>query len=139
LDENNSLKEAEILIRNRDMWILRKGGVIVSILATARRVEESETIAITKVCTAHEHKRNGYAAVLVHGVCRRYVSLKSSFSELTMKNVRLLQKYLRVVLLVGTDNLPARNLYEGVGFQGLEGDKYRYLEIGFEDAELGFW
>jgi ribosomal protein S18 acetylase RimI-like enzyme len=53
----------------------------------------------------------------------------------------LLKTHEQVVLYVGAEN-PAQKLYDRVGFQDLREETpraERWLEIGFDGAEVGHW
>ncbi|KAE9408737.1 hypothetical protein BT96DRAFT_962695 [Gymnopus androsaceus JB14] len=131
----DALKEADILISKRQVWlhsIFIKGRPepeVACIVAFTRNTVETATI--TKVYTAPSCRRRGYAKELVREVC-----------------LNLLQTPGRreVVLYVSHGNKSAAKVYESVGFVEPDtavesGHSLNWSELGFDvnKVELGHW
>lgn len=102
---------------------------LISIAAVARYSGRNATI--TKVHTDRDFQRCSYAEVLVRFVCETLLYGPQ-------------HSYDVVSLFAAFENKPANITYDRVGFVGLMGklrpdDVDAYLEIGFEDADMGFW
>lgn len=128
----DAIKEARGYIQNKQMYvydIATEDGrsEIASIVCVTR--SSWNVAAITKVFTNPHHRGRKCAEKLVRYVCQQ---------QLYELNKQL------VVLFVAHDNKAAEKVYDRVGFQGLWG-KARpegvndWVEIGFEDTELGHW
>lgn len=125
------MKEAVELIKNGLLWVHQlnesPSSDICSIVATTRKSEN--VTAITKVYTNPLYRSRGCAERLVRRVCQHALLKERKDS---------------VVLFVAHDNLAAAKVYDRVGFQGLCG-KPRvegvdpWLEVGFQDTNLGHW
>lgn len=120
-------EEARLLIENGQVWVyeIKEGGGEPDIASIVAATRQSDTVvAITKVYTPDRWQRGGRAIRLVRRVCRE-----------------LLKTHEQVVLYVGATN-PAQKLYDRVGFQDLHEETpgaERWLEIGFDGAEVGHW
>lgn len=102
---------------------------LVTIVAATRCSGRNATI--TKVHTDPDFQGCSYAEVLVRFVC-----------QTLLHDPR--HSYDVVSLFVAFDNKPANITYDRVGFVGLMGKPKPdgvddYLEIGFEDVDMGFW
>lgn len=133
LDDADAFKEAEYLVRGGMLWInvaenKRTGAMdIASIVATTRQSES--VTAITKVYTNPVYRSQGCAERLVRRVCQQCLFKERKDS---------------VVLFVAHDNLAAAKVYDRVGFVGLCGKPLvegvePWVEVGFQDSELGHW
>jgi len=131
LDDQGAVREATELIKNGLLWVHQlddsTSSDICSIVATKRKSEN--VTAITKVYTNPLYRSRGCAERLVRRVCQHALLKERKDS---------------VVLFVAHDNLAAAKVYDRVGFQGLCG-KPRvegvdpWLEVGFQDTNLGHW
>ncbi|KAJ4470817.1 acyl-CoA N-acyltransferase [Lentinula aciculospora] len=136
LDEAGASKEAQILIRNEQVWVheTQSGDKfqpqIACLVAYTRNTPTTATI--TKVMTSPSHRGKGCAQRLVRQVCK-HLLYNGKHS---------------VALYVAHNNKPASRVYHNVGFVGLrptndipiEGVE-RWSEIGFDQSkvELGHW
>lgn len=131
LELPDALKEAEELVRNRQLWVyymtMSDGTQELASIVACTRTSEN-VAAITKVYTNLRCRSNGCAERLVRRVC-----------EFWLKEAG--RQY--VVLFVAHDNEPAEKVYNHVGFEGLRGRTAEgvedWLEIGFSGTERGHW
>jgi predicted GNAT family acetyltransferase len=131
LTEEDALKEATYLVRNRLVWVhdIEVGGVreIASIVAVTRQSEN--VCGITKVFTSPHIRKRGCAERLVRYVCQHLLIHEHKHA---------------VVLFVAHNNPAAAKVYHRVGFQGLSAAPRPagiddYIELGFSGAQLGHW
>jgi ribosomal protein S18 acetylase RimI-like enzyme len=153
LTRQGALDEATLLVRKGQAYvhvIKNHGGTtqeIASIVAVTRTSNSVSTI--TKVFTNPRWRRIGCAERLVRYVCkwRAFTYLDVIIAYLPfffIYYISLLMEKEYVVLYVAHDNPTACNVYERVGFTGLEEhnpDIDRWLEIGFDRSRtfLGHW
>ncbi|KAG8852832.1 hypothetical protein FRB96_008520 [Tulasnella sp. 330] len=127
LSVQDSFKEAGLYIQNRQMYAYKVGEETASIVCVTR--SSQNVAAITKVYTNPQFRGRKCAEKLVRHACQHQLG------EMGKREV---------VLFVAHDNKAAEKVYDRVGFQGLWG-KARpegvndWVEIGFEDAEVGHW
>ncbi|TFK77375.1 hypothetical protein BDN72DRAFT_808121 [Pluteus cervinus] len=125
LDDTRAAQEATYLVKESKLWILEANvdgdsPQIACIVAVTR--DTPSVSAITKVFTDPDWQQRGYAALLVHRVCKELLSIEKKKS---------------IVLYVGHKLEYARKVYSKVGFN----DVSRWLEVGFdrEKVTLGYW
>jgi len=95
---------------------------IVSICVVTRQTEG--VAAITKILTRPSARRRGYAQHLLRHVLKTYFERGKS----------------TLVLYVGNELVGARRIYERVGFQPcLTSLPHDWVEVGFQDTQLGYW
>ncbi|KAK0486490.1 hypothetical protein IW261DRAFT_1582299 [Armillaria novae-zelandiae] len=125
LDEAGALKEATLLVQQKQVWTCSS---VASIVVFTRN---SDTLAtITKVYTNPDYRRRGCAERLVRRVCKHLFMTKE-----------------KVALYVAHNNPAASKVYHRVGFAGLGDDGVvvdgvdAWTEIGFDrdHTELGHW
>lgn len=134
LTSARAVREAQLLIQNRQVWVHtidRKNGSpieVASIVAFTRNTNVSATI--TKVYTNKRWRGRGCAQRLVRYVSKKLLSTTDS-----------------VALYVAHDNPAAAKVYRNVGFVGLDDSQPpvqgvdSWLEVGFDRAKvtLGHW
>jgi len=129
LSQSNA--EASRLIQSGELWGYLANDELVAIVALTRPTPS--VMAITKVFTAEEQRRKGYASALVRHVCDFALNVLG-------KN--------RIVLYVAGENVSAMKLYGTVGFRGvghrarIPGESVRlehWREVGFENTTRGYW
>jgi len=133
LSTEDAVKEARGYIANRQIYVYNvpaaKGDdVETASIVCATRTSQGVS-AITKVYTNPKFRGQRCAEKLVRYVCQQLLYE---------------QKRNSVVLFVAHDNVAAEKVYDRVGFQGLCGKPRPegvndWIEIGFEDTELGHW
>jgi predicted GNAT family acetyltransferase len=143
------MKEAIELIKNGLLWVHQlnesPSSDICSIVATTRKSEN--VTAITKVYTNPLYRSRGCAERLVRRVCQQCVYPPAFSTQVLMRlsiSALLKERKDSVVLFVAHDNLAAAKVYDRVGFQGLCGKPRAegvdpWLEVGFQDTNLGHW
>ncbi|KAG8933442.1 hypothetical protein FRC02_011820 [Tulasnella sp. 418] len=132
LSEDGAVLEATGMIKNGQMFVYNiaseDGHIETASIVCVTRTSGSVS-AITKVYTNPDHRGRKYAERLV-----RHVSHHLLFEA----------KKSAVVLFVAHDNKAAEKVYDRVGFAGLCGKPRPegvsdWIEIGFEDTDLGHW
>ncbi|KAG9010300.1 hypothetical protein FRB94_010650 [Tulasnella sp. JGI-2019a] len=127
LSVEDSIKEANLYISQRQMYVYKIEDAIASIVCVTR--SSANVSAITKVYTNPHFRGQKCAEKLVRYVCQVLLG------EMGKREV---------VLFVAHDNKAAEKVYDRVGFQGLWGKPRPegvndWVEIGFEEAEVGHW
>ncbi|KIO17348.1 hypothetical protein M407DRAFT_85086 [Tulasnella calospora MUT 4182] len=133
LSIEDATKEARGYIANRQMYVYnivdeRTGAVETASIVCVTRTSQNVS-AITKVYTNPMHRGKKCAEKLVRFVSHTLLTEGKKSS---------------VVLFVAHDNLAAEKVYDRVGFQGLCGKPRPegvsdWVEIGFENTEIGHW
>ncbi|KAK7058540.1 hypothetical protein VNI00_002176 [Paramarasmius palmivorus] len=121
LSADRAALEAERLISHKQLYVYEHNKAIASICAVTR--ETQSVVAITKVYTSPQFRKNGYAERLVRYVTERMLANEG-------KNI--------VVLYVGLKN-SARRVYERIGFSPPIESNAEVLEVGFVGTEKGHW
>ena len=144
IDRAGAEHEALHYINAKQMWVCAvemPNGLteIGSVVAVTRNTLQSATI--TKVHTAPNHRKRGYAELLVRHVCETMLLDDNVYRKHAPEYTA---PYDSVALYVAHDNIAAAKVYDRVGFAGLLG-KARpsgvedVLELGFIGATKGYW
>lgn len=144
IDKAGAEREALHYINAKQMWVcaveMASGEIeIGSIVAVTRNTLKSATI--TKVHTAPNHRKRGYAELLVRHVCE---SLLLDDNVYRKHAPEYTAPYESISLYVAHDNIAAATVYDRVGFAGLLGKPRPsgvgdVLELGFIGATKGYW
>ncbi|KZT54128.1 hypothetical protein CALCODRAFT_473876 [Calocera cornea HHB12733] len=134
LSVEQGTQEAKRLIDRKELYVCeapcgpgQTGWEVVCIVAVTRK--SSKVAAVSKVFTHQNHRRKGYAKLLLTHVCHEVLRTEQ-----------------HIVLFVAHDLTTAAGVYGRVGFVGV-GDRpiserssvERWLELGFKDTEIGHW
>ncbi|KAJ7579311.1 hypothetical protein C8J56DRAFT_796606 [Mycena floridula] len=132
LTEEKAVKEATLLIQNKQVWVhcvKRRNTDVEEIASLVAFTRVSEDVAtITKVYTNPRWRSRGCAERLVRRVSKHLIASKQ-----------------QVALYVAFDNAAANHVYRKVGFLGLDGTPVEgvdpWMEIGFDQTKtsLGYW
>jgi len=132
LNDEAARKEARTMIEQGQMWVYEMSRLpegpreLASIVCVTRTTKN--VAAVTKVYTNPDFRKRGCADRLLSKVCQ---------------NLFKYDKKSSIVLYVG-HALDAVRVYDRVGFTGLCGNSRAdgvedWLEIGFEETEVGHW
>jgi len=133
LSLEQGIQEATCLIKREELYVCEvalpdtEKYEVVCIIATTRKSDK--IAAVSKVYTHPDHRRQGYAKELLTYVCNEILKTKEM-----------------VVLFVAHDLTTAARVYGRVGFVGVGERPIReralvekWLELGFEDVDIGHW
>ncbi|KAG9019967.1 hypothetical protein FS837_008727 [Tulasnella sp. UAMH 9824] len=127
LDEGAARREARALIDKKALFFYEVGNATegysaTSIVAVGR--SSMNVASITKVFTLTDSRRMGYASRLLHHVCSHLLNEEDKSA---------------VVSLVPSGNEGYKRLAMRIGFGRTTSGNNEWLEMGFEDVNVGHW
>ncbi|KAG9019984.1 hypothetical protein FS837_008705 [Tulasnella sp. UAMH 9824] len=127
LDHAAARREARALINSKALFFYEakrgtEGHSAISMVVVGRN--SANVASITKVFTRPDCRRMGYASRLLHHVCSHLLNEEGKSA---------------VVSLVPSGNEAYKQLAMRIGFDRTTSGNEEWMEIGFEDVNMGHW